>query len=61
MLHHVHGVHEWGLGRCLHEEVDATGSEKEYIRSGSAAHEALTQIVLNKRWLKDLEKFLTFR
>lgn len=35
--------------------------DKKVITSGSAAHEALSQIVLNRRWLKDVEKFLTFR
>ncbi|XP_070409209.1 uncharacterized protein [Nothobranchius furzeri] len=34
---------------------------KELIQHGSAAHVALSQIVLNPRWLKDVEKLLTFR
>ncbi|XDV25888.1 hypothetical protein PO909_029720 [Leuciscus waleckii] len=61
VLHHVCGEHEWALGRCLHEPLDHDTLRKEVILPGSPAHEALSQIVLNKRWLKDLEKFLTFR
>ncbi|KAK7172357.1 hypothetical protein R3I93_004624 [Phoxinus phoxinus] len=51
VLHHV-------LGRCLHGPL---GDEREVIPPGSTAHVALSQIVLNRRWLKDIEKFLTFR
>ncbi|CAM4278547.1 unnamed protein product [Leuciscus chuanchicus] len=61
VLHHVCGEHEWALGRCLHEPLDHDTLRKEVILPGSPAHEALSQIVLNKRWLKDLEKFLSFR
>ncbi|KAK7128318.1 hypothetical protein R3I94_016778 [Phoxinus phoxinus] len=58
VLHHVSGVHEWALGRCLHGPL---GDEREVIPPGSIAHVALSEIVLNRRWLKDIEKFLTFR
>ncbi|XP_037635921.1 uncharacterized protein LOC119494253 [Sebastes umbrosus] len=61
VLHHVTGVHEWGLGRCQHEPLPAASHGKDCMLSGSAAHEALSKIVLNRRWLKDVEKFLTFR
>lgn len=54
------GEHEWTFGRCLHEPLDHDTLRKEVILPGSPAHEALSQIVLNKRWLKDLEKYLTF-
>lgn len=59
VLQHVTGVHEWSLGRCRHGPL--AEQHKEPINSGSAAHVALSQIVLNKRWLKDIEKLLTFR
>ncbi|XP_073729890.1 uncharacterized protein [Misgurnus anguillicaudatus] len=61
VLHHVCGEHELFLGRCLHAPLDEETANKEVIPPGSAAHEALSQIVLNRRWLKDVEKFLTFR
>ncbi|XP_073720185.1 uncharacterized protein [Misgurnus anguillicaudatus] len=61
VLHHVCGVHEWALGKCQHQPLDAVSSSKDCMLSRSAAHEALSQIVLNRRWLKDVEKFLKFR
>ncbi|CAM4724406.1 unnamed protein product [Leuciscus chuanchicus] len=38
-------------GFCEHEPLDD---------SSSAAHQTLTAIVLNKRWLKDVKKYITF-
>nr|XP_054591704.1 uncharacterized protein LOC107377186 isoform X1 [Nothobranchius furzeri] len=60
VLHHVTGEHEWGFGRCFHAPL-AENPDKELIPHGSAAHVALSRIVLNQRWLKDIEKLLTFR
>lgn len=57
VLHHVCGAHEWALGKCQHQPLDAVSSAKDCMLSRSAAYEALSQIVLNRRWLKDVEKF----
>ncbi|XP_077363165.1 uncharacterized protein LOC144007387 [Festucalex cinctus] len=59
--HHVCGEHEWALGKCLHGPIDDLTLQKEALLPGSPAHQALSQIVLIRRWLKDLEKFITFR
>uniref|UniRef100_A0A1A8IKB3 Si:dkeyp-30e7.2 n=1 Tax=Nothobranchius kuhntae TaxID=321403 RepID=A0A1A8IKB3_NOTKU len=48
------------LKRCFHAPL-AENPDKELIPHGSAAHVALSRIVLNQRWLKDIEKLLTFR
>lgn len=60
VLHHVVGKHEWALGACHHGPLQ-DDRDKILMTKGSEAHEALTDIVLNERWLKDVEKFLTFR
>uniref|UniRef100_A0A8C6TDK7 Uncharacterized protein n=1 Tax=Neogobius melanostomus TaxID=47308 RepID=A0A8C6TDK7_9GOBI len=49
VLHHVSGKHEWALGRCVHAPLGEK-QDKEPIPPGSAAHVALSQIVLNRRW-----------
>ncbi|XP_041641442.1 uncharacterized protein LOC121508572 [Cheilinus undulatus] len=61
VLQHVRGRHEWSYVRCLHGPLDVGQLQKEYMTSKSAAHVALSHIVLNKRWLKNVEKWLTFR
>lgn len=61
VLHHVSGEHEWALGRCRHGSLGDESKEREIIPPGSTAHVALSQIVLNRRWLSNVEKFLTFR
>ncbi|CAL9697748.1 unnamed protein product [Knipowitschia caucasica] len=60
VLHHVTGEHEWTLGACYHGPL-SDDRDKTLIVKGSEAHEALSGIVLNERWLRDVEKFLTFR
>ena len=60
LLHHVANEHEWPLDARLHGPVEAD-PHKEWIKKGSTAHEALTEIILNERWLKDVPKYLNFR
>uniref|UniRef100_A0AAV2LXL5 Uncharacterized protein n=1 Tax=Knipowitschia caucasica TaxID=637954 RepID=A0AAV2LXL5_KNICA len=60
VLHHVTGEHEWSLGACYHGPLP-DDKDKPLIVKGSEAHTALTEIVWNERWLKDVVKFLTFR
>lgn len=35
--------------------------DKEWIQKGSVAHDALSEIVLNESWLREVEKYLSFR
>lgn len=60
VVHHVTGEHEWMLGACHHGPLEEE-RDKAWIVKGSVAHEALTAIVFNVRWLKEVEKFLSFR
>ncbi|XP_073716032.1 uncharacterized protein [Misgurnus anguillicaudatus] len=60
VLHHVTGEHVWALDACQHGPL-ADEREKEWIPKGSVAHDALSDIVLNGRWLKQVHKYLRFR
>ncbi|KAL1020965.1 hypothetical protein UPYG_G00006970 [Umbra pygmaea] len=51
LLHHVTGEHTWALGECQHGPL-VERREKEWIESGSVAHDRLTEIILDGRWLK---------
>ncbi|XP_061580826.1 uncharacterized protein LOC133446766 [Cololabis saira] len=61
VIHHVRNQHTWATGACEHEPLDDDAQEKPWIKQGSAAHQALVAVVLDKRWLKDVKKFITFR
>ncbi|XP_069016039.1 uncharacterized protein [Embiotoca jacksoni] len=56
VLHHVTGEREWALGACRHDDGD-----EELMETGSAAHRVLTEIVLDPRWLRRVQKRLGFR
>ncbi|KAG5280138.1 hypothetical protein AALO_G00085400 [Alosa alosa] len=58
LAHHVVNEHTWVLGGCHHEEHDTS---KQWLTRGSAPHEALKTIMRNKRWLKEVHKYLNFR
>ena len=60
LLHHVQGEHEWALSCCEHGPLSAD-REKEWIQSDSEAFQLLSEIVLDEHWLKNVEKFLSFR
>ncbi|XP_041834095.1 uncharacterized protein LOC121635100 [Melanotaenia boesemani] len=59
IIHHVCNEHEWATGQCQHGLIEE--AQKEWIENDSKAHEALVDIVLKKRWLKDIHKYLRFR
>ncbi|XP_073671566.1 uncharacterized protein [Paramisgurnus dabryanus] len=59
LLHHVCNEHEWAMGSCKHGQL--ADSEKQWIQRDSKAHKALVEIILKKRWLKDVHKYLRFR
>ncbi|XP_078018377.1 uncharacterized protein LOC117269324 isoform X1 [Epinephelus lanceolatus] len=61
VLYHVTGKHEWTCGKCDHGPLDEATRDKELMVPGSAPHEALQRVMFNRRWLKDVAKYLTFR
>ncbi|XP_041944552.1 uncharacterized protein LOC121706671 [Alosa sapidissima] len=61
VLHHVRDEHSWATGCCQHEPLEEGSQEKQWIKQGSAAHKALAGVVLDKRWLGLVKKFLNFR
>ncbi|CAK6981148.1 uncharacterized protein LOC119503727, partial [Scomber scombrus] len=60
IIHHICGSHTWAVGSC-HQEYLEDYRHKENIQENSQAHKALLNIILNKRWLKDVHKYLAFR
>ncbi|CAM4597799.1 unnamed protein product [Leuciscus chuanchicus] len=59
VLRHVRNQHSWATGCCEHEPLDEGSQNKPWIQP--AAHQALTAIVLDKRWLSQVKKFINFR
>ncbi|CAM4570179.1 unnamed protein product [Leuciscus chuanchicus] len=49
------------LNKRLRRKLDEDSQNKPWIIQGSAAHKALTAVVLEKRWLTLVKKFLNFR
>lgn len=67
MLHHVRGFHswEWESGKqltgCLHGPIsDEEERLKPWIKDGSTAFDKLSELVQNKRWIKDFQKSILF-
>ncbi|XP_077065699.1 uncharacterized protein LOC143718569 [Siphateles boraxobius] len=60
LLHHVTGVHSWALGFCHHGPL-VEQREKHLIDPNSVAHQRLSEVVLDARWLKNIPKYLHFR
>ncbi|XP_062380313.1 uncharacterized protein LOC134068643 [Sardina pilchardus] len=60
VLHHVCNQHTWATGSCQHDHLEDTHG-KQWIERDSQSHKALVSIVLNKRWQKNVHKFLRFR
>ena len=65
ILHHVCNKHEWvltgGLGgvpACEHGELQ---ERQEWLSSGTPPHDALIRLVMDKRLLKTLARFVNFR
>ncbi|XP_035679337.1 uncharacterized protein LOC118417746 [Branchiostoma floridae] len=62
VLHHVCNEHQWATGSCQHDPIDpAEVRTKPWLVKGTPAHEKLSKLILNKRWLKTTFKFLRFR
>ncbi|KAK7155158.1 hypothetical protein R3I93_009950 [Phoxinus phoxinus] len=60
ICHHVCNIHTWEMGSCQHSDL-GEGLGKQWIQRDSKSHKALVGIVFNKRWLKDVHKYLRFR
>ena len=54
VLHHVVGEHEWSDGQCPHSLLVLSDTDKPLLGKGSEALEALTKVILDKRWLESL-------
>uniref|UniRef100_A0AAV2MCU8 Uncharacterized protein n=1 Tax=Knipowitschia caucasica TaxID=637954 RepID=A0AAV2MCU8_KNICA len=48
-------------GPMMHANPLVEEPTKEWIKKGSKAHSALSEIILKERWLKDVPKYLNFR
>ena len=52
-LHHVVNEHTWALDECRHADMsEEEMAKKPWMTKGSAAHLALTKVVLDRQWLK---------
>ncbi|KAM9336943.1 uncharacterized protein ABDE67_019976 [Symphorus nematophorus] len=60
IMHHVCDIHTWSRGSCQHRHLEET-HDKEWIQKDSKCYKALEEIILNKRWLKDVHKYMRFR
>nr|XP_034316793.1 uncharacterized protein LOC105324442 isoform X2 [Crassostrea gigas] len=68
MLHHIVNEHEWfvpfansTVSTCQHGPLEDGSQTKEYLKKGSAAHNALRQIVMDKRLVKNIPYYLNCR
>lgn len=72
LLHHVIGEHEWSLDSCDHGPLGETrvtchhgpledSRDKDWMEADGLAHQRLREIVLDARWLKNIDKYLHFR
>ena len=67
IFHHVADEHEWVLeegingGKCGHNSLDESGRKKPWLKKESAAHKALTKVVLDTRFLNTLVYYTNFR
>ena len=61
ILHHITNQHQWmsdsGYSRCAHEPLtDLQQRTKAWLNPGSSAHRALQNIVLDKRFLQNMDR-----
>ncbi|XP_038550249.1 uncharacterized protein LOC119883593 isoform X1 [Micropterus salmoides] len=55
-------IHTWTMGSCKHGHLESDQMRgKMWIQRDSQCHKALVDIVLNKRWQKDVHNYLRFR
>ena len=61
VLHHVVGEHEWSDGQGPHSPLVLSDTDKPLLGKGSEALEALTKVILDKRWLESLVFYVWFK
>ena len=67
LLHHIVNEHKWPMmsdgypGHCDHGPLDKEERDKPWLTKGSAAHQALTAVVQEKRFLKMFPYFCNFQ
>ena len=54
VLHHVVGEHEWSDGQSPHSLLVLSYTDIPLLGKGTKAIEALTKVILDKRWLESL-------
>ena len=59
--YHVVGEHEWSDGQCSHSLLVLSDTDKPLLGKGSEAIEALTKVILDKRWLESLVFYVWFK
>ena len=64
VVHHISNVHEFDgekLTQCPHEPLDPeVAKKKKWLAPGSKAHNALKEVVLDKRLVKDIRQLSEF-
>ncbi|CAH3152943.1 unnamed protein product, partial [Porites lobata] len=60
VLHHVVGEHEWSDGQYSNSPLVSSDTDKPLLGKGSKALEALTKVILDKRWLESLVFYIWF-
>ncbi|XP_045915124.1 uncharacterized protein LOC123976822 [Micropterus dolomieu] len=62
ILHYVCNIHTWTMGSCKHGHLKSEQMRgKMCIQRDSQCHKALVDIVLDKRWQKDVHNYPRFR
>jgi len=57
----VAGEHEWADGECNPGPLVETEKEKPILNKNSKALDAIRKIVTDPKFLKTLDKYVTFR
>ena len=61
VLHHVVREHEWSDSQCSHSPLVSSDTDKPLLGKGSKALEALTKVMVDKRWLESLVFYVWFK
>ena len=61
VLHHIAGEHEWVDRECAHGPLVATEIGKTYLNKNSKAFEEIRKVVLDQKFLKSFQHYVTFR
>lgn len=60
LLHHFTGEHEWALDVCHRGSLEDSRDE-DWMETDSLVHERRREMIVDKRWLKNMDKYLHFR